>query len=152
MSEISAEHCLAAADKRRQDGDLPYAGALTPPEAHAVLRADARALLVDVRTAPELLYVGRVHESAHLEWQIFPDMAINPNFCEALAGRAEKSRKLLFMCRSGVRSHHAAAAAAAAGFRRAYNILEGFEGDLDGGGHRGNVNGWRFHGLPWVQS
>ncbi|MBE8158344.1 MAG: rhodanese-like domain-containing protein [Betaproteobacteria bacterium] len=151
MSE-SSEQCLAAAAARGAEADLPYAGALTPPEAHAVLRADTRAALVDVRTAPELLYVGRVHESVHVEWQIFPDMAVNPNFCEMLAAHADKTRPLLFMCRSGVRSHHAAAAAAAAGYRAAYNVLEGFEGDLDGNGRRGRVNGWRFHGLPWVQS
>ncbi|MGI9306859.1 MAG: rhodanese-like domain-containing protein [Gammaproteobacteria bacterium] len=149
MTAMSPKECLAAADARRRDMNLSYAGALPPPEAHAVLRADARAVLVDVRTEPELLYVGRVPESVHVEWQIFPDMAINPDFCARIAQHAGKP--LLFICRSGVRSHHAAAAAAAAG-HLAYNVLEGFEGDLDGGGHRNRVNGWRFHGLPWVQS
>ena len=59
---------------------------------------------------------------------------------------------VLFLCRSGVRSHHAAHAAAQAGYARAYNILEGFEGDLDSSRKRGNSGGWRFAGLPWIQS
>jgi hypothetical protein len=43
-------------------------------------------------------------------------------------------------------------AAAQAGFTRAYNILEGFEGDLDDDRRRGTLGGWRRAGLPWVQS
>jgi len=38
------------------------------------------------------------------------------------------------------------------GFTEAYNILEGFEGDKDENGHRGNVSGWKAAGLPWMQS
>ena len=152
MSEMSLQQCLDAAAARKSEMNLSYAGALTPPEAHAVLRADARATLVDVRTVPELLYVGRVQESLHIEWQIFPDMTVNSDFCEALARQADANAPALFICRSGVRSHHAATAATAAGFSHAYNVLEGFEGDLDERGHRGAVNGWRFCGLPWAQS
>ena len=33
----------------------------------------------------------------------------------------------------------------------AYNILEGFEGDPDENGQRGQRGGWRFRGLPWRQ-
>lgn len=152
MQNISPQQSIAAAAARRQELNLPYAGALTPAEAHAVLRADAQAVLVDVRTTPELLYVGRVHQSLSIEWQTFPDMVANQNFCETLGQHVAPSQPVLFLCRSGVRSHHAAAAAAAAGYSQAYNVLEGFEGDLDGNGHRSNTNGWRFHGLPWVQS
>lgn len=148
----SPAESIKLAAQRKENLGLPYAGALTPPEAYAILRADAHAMLVDVRTTPELLYVGHTRDSLHIEWQMFPDMNINPNFCETLATRADKDKPVLFMCRSGVRSHHAAAAAVAAGYLRAYNVLEGFEGDLDDGGHRGNINGWRFHGLPWTQS
>ena len=152
MSNISSGESLAAAKARQQQMELAYAGALTPPEAHAVLSADGRAVLVDVRTAPELMYVGRTPQAVHIEWQTFPDMTINGKFCDDLSRHAERGETVLFLCRSGVRSHHAAAAAAAAGWQNAYNILEGFEGDLDADGRRGNLNGWRFHGLPWVQS
>lgn len=151
MQTLSLQHCLDAAEERRRDLSLSYSGALTPPEAAAVLRGDPNAALIDVRTTPELLYVGRAPDSLHIEWQIFPEMTINEHFCTQLQTEAAKDRPLLFLCRSGIRSHHAAAAAAAAGWR-AYNILEGFEGDLDDGGRRGNINGWRFHGLPWAQS
>jgi hypothetical protein len=43
-------------------------------------------------------------------------------------------------------------AATEAGWSEAYNILEGFEGDKDGDGHRNVSGGWRKAGLPWVQS
>ena len=151
MQPLSLQHCLDAAEERRQNLNLAYAGALTPPEAAVVLRGNPQAALVDVRTVPELLYVGRAKDAKHIEWQIFPEMTINEQFCEQLQQEVGKDRPALFLCRSGVRSHHAAAAAAAAGWR-AYNILEGFEGDLDDSGKRGNINGWRFHGLPWAQS
>jgi len=64
----------------------------------------------------------------------------------------ERDETVLFLCRSGVRSHHAAEAAARAGFKRAYNVLEGFEGDLDCTRRRGTLGGWRAAGLPWEQS
>ena len=41
--------------------------------------------------------------------------------------------------------------AAGSGFTNAYNILEGFEGDKDAGGHRNKVGGWRHANLPWTQ-
>ena len=58
----------------------------------------------------------------------------------------------MFICRSGLRSHHAAAAAAKAGFPQCFNVLEGFEGDKDASAHRNSKGGWRVAGLPWEQS
>jgi rhodanese-related sulfurtransferase len=55
------------------------------------------------------------------------------------------------LCRSGVRSIAAAKRATELGIE-AYNILEGFEGDADSDGHRNRIGGWRFRGLPWIQS
>lgn len=137
-----------AADRARKL-KLPYAGALTPSEAHFLMQAGAR--LVDVRTKPELLYVGRVPGSVLVEWQTYPGNAANPAFLEQLKDAVEPEDTLMFLCRSGVRSHGAAAAAAQAGWRDSYNVLEGFEGDKDANGHRGTVGGWRKAGLPWVQ-
>jgi rhodanese-related sulfurtransferase len=57
----------------------------------------------------------------------------------------------MFLCRSGVRSDAAARVAAAAGYAKAFNVVEGFEGDKDADGHRGTLGGWRKAGLPWVQ-
>ncbi len=138
----------AAADRAGQL-KLPYAGALTPAEAHALMQAGAK--LVDVRTLPELLYVGHVPGSLPVEWQTYPGNHLNPEFLAQLAQVAKREDILMFFCRSGARSHRAAAAATQAGWRESYNVLEGFEGDKDAAQHRNTVGGWRKAGLPWVQ-
>ena len=143
-----AEIKRRAAERGQQLG-LPYAGALTPAEAFALMQAGAK--LVDVRTRPELLYVGRVPGSVLVEWQTYPSNAMNPDFLSQLSEAVEPAHTLMFICRSGGRSHAAAATAAQAGFRDSYNVLEGFEGDKDAEQHRGTVGGWRRAGLPWVQ-
>lgn len=150
MESPSPEEIFTAAAATGKALDLPYAGALPPPAAYALTQANA-ACIVDVRTAAELAYVGRVAEAHAVEWQVFPDMSLNSNFLPQLQQLVSPDTPLLFLCRSGVRSHHAAAAAASAGYR-AYNILEGFEGELDAHKHRNRINGWRAHGLPWMQS
>jgi rhodanese-related sulfurtransferase len=137
------------AAERGQRMGLTYAGALLPAEAHRLMQAGAR--LVDVRTQPELLYVGRVPGALALEWQTYPGNQPNPQFLEELAALADKDEPLMFLCRSGGRSHAAAQAATQAGWRECYNVLEGFEGDRDEAQHRGTVGGWRKAGLPWVQ-
>ena len=150
MSSIDA--IFSNADKRRTQLELAYAGALTPLEAHALQTANA-AVIIDVRTEAELRYVGQVPNTLAVEWQSYPTMEINAQFIEELQALlpADNNTPALFICRSGVRSHHAATIAADAGYR-AYNILEGFEGDPDENGHRNNINGWRAHHLPWIQS
>ncbi len=128
---------------------LPYAGALTPLEAYLLWQAGAR--LVDVRTRAELDWVGRIPESLFVEWNGYPGNARNPDFLAQLEDYVAKDDAVLFVCRSGQRSHHAAVAATQAGWRECYNVLEGFEGDKDAQQHRGNVNGWKKAGLPWMQ-
>ena len=139
----------AAAERGRRLG-LAYAGALLPAEAHALMQAGAK--LVDVRTQPELLYVGKVPGSVMIEWQTYPGNRPNPEFMDELAAAVPKDQPVMFLCRSGARSHAAAAAATRAGWRECYNVLEGFEGDKDAAQHRSTVGGWRKAGLPWVQS
>jgi rhodanese-related sulfurtransferase len=146
-AEIAAIRKAAA--ERAQQSSLPYAGALTPAEAHALLQAGAK--LVDVRTRPELLYVGAVPGSIPVEWQTYPGNARNPDFLAQLAQAVAPGDTLMFLCRSGVRSHFAAAAATQAGWSDCYNVLEGFEGNKDTAQHRSTVGGWRKAGLPWVQ-
>jgi rhodanese-related sulfurtransferase len=138
----------AAAERATQSG-LPYAGALTPAEAYQLMQAGAK--LVDVRTRPELLYVGYVPGSILIEWQTYPGNARNPEFLAQLAQATQPGDMLMFLCRSGARSHYAAAAATQAGWTACYNVLEGFEGDRDPQQHRGTLNGWRKAGLPWAQ-
>lgn len=139
----------AAAERGRQMG-LRYAGALLPHEAHLLMQAGVR--LVDVRTRPEIVYVGRIPGAAALEWQTWPGNRPNPEFLAELAAITDKAEPVMFICRSGSRSHQAADAAAQAGWRETYNVLEGFEGDKDEAQHRNTRNGWRKAGLPWTQS
>jgi rhodanese-related sulfurtransferase len=144
---------LQRAKERAQKMNLPYAGALLPIEASQVLQALPEARLVDVRTRAEWDWVGRIPGSLMLEWNSWPSGERNASFLSELQTRVPKSQApVLFICRSGARSHSAAAAAAAAGYAASYNVLEGFEGDKDAQGHRNTVGGWRAAGLPWIQS
>jgi rhodanese-related sulfurtransferase len=139
-----------AARERGTKMGLGYAGALLPAEAHQLMQAGAK--LVDVRTKPELIYVGKVPGSIAVEWQTYPGNRENPEFLAELAALVPKDQPVMFLCRSGARSHSAAEAATRAGWKEAYNVLEGFEGNKDAEQHRSTVGGWRKAGLPWVQS
>jgi len=148
MPEPMDEIANAAAERGRKMG-LTYAGALLPAEAHTLMQGGAK--LVDVRTKPELLYVGKIPGSIAIEWQTYPGNRPNPEFLGELAALVGKDEPVMFLCRSGARSHSAAEAARQAGWRQSYNVLEGFEGDKDGAQHRNTVGGWRKAGLPWIQ-
>jgi rhodanese-related sulfurtransferase len=137
-----------AAERGKQIG-LPYAGVVTPKEAFELMQAGAA--LVDVRTRAEVYWVGRVPGSVFVEWNSYPEAVRNPLFLEQLAESVPRDTPIVFLCRSGNRSHFAAAVATQAGWRECYNILEGFEGDRDAREHRSSINGWRVAGLPWVQ-
>lgn len=127
------------------------------------LQANPRAQLVDVRTRAEWTYVGIPDlgplgkRTVLVEWQTFPDQAIDPRFAERLAGELKAlgvalEDDLFFICRSGSRSRAAAQAMAAMGYRACHNVACGFEGPLDDGRHRGALAGWKAAGLPWQQS
>jgi rhodanese-related sulfurtransferase len=147
----SPDAILARARQRASDARVPYEGQVTPAEAYALMRAGV-ATLVDVRTRFETEFVGRVPDTPLIEWKALGAAAPDPRFVEKLDALPDKQGNLLFLCRSGVRSHAAAIAATEAGYEHAFNILEGFEGDLDETGHRGTLGGWRRAGLPWIQS
>ncbi len=135
-----------------------YAGDINSREAWQLCRDDPNAALVDARTRAEWSFVG-LPDLAELgrrplcvEWQRYSDMAINPNFAGELRARGVRPETtLLLLCRSGQRSRHAAVALTADGYRRCFNVADGFEGPLDGAGHRGTASGWKAAGLPWVQ-
>jgi rhodanese-related sulfurtransferase len=145
---------LNAAEQRRQAANLPYAGAVTPQEAYALLSANPKVKLVDVRTNAERDWVGRVAipEAQHVavQWNLYPGGTPNPEFPAQLGKSAGKDAILLFLCRSGVRSRHAAKRATEEGYPHCYDILEGFEGDKDKEGHRKTLGGWCKAGLPWT--
>ena len=108
-------------------------------------------MLVDVRTTEERKFVGHVPGSQHVAWATGTALTRNPRFVRELEVKVGKQSTILLLCRSGKRSALAAQAAATAGFTRVFNILEGFEGEIDGHKQRGAKDGWRFHQLPWVQ-
>ena len=144
---------LTAAQQRAAAEGLGYFGAVTPEEAYSLVVGLPNARVIDVRTRPEWDYVGHIPRSILIEWNSYPTGARNAAFLDELKAVAgDPETPLLFLCRSGQRSDSAARAAAAAGYRKAFNVLEGFEGAKDGDGHRGTLGGWRKAGLPWVQS
>jgi rhodanese-related sulfurtransferase len=108
-------------------------------------------VLVDVRTDAEREWVGFVPGAIPLAWKQWPGMAVNPSFGEALSAAVPAGKKVLMLCRSGVRSIAAARRASELGFE-AYNILDGFEGEPDEQAQRGHKGGWRHLGLPWRQA
>jgi rhodanese-related sulfurtransferase len=109
------------------------------------------AVLVDVRSDAEREWVGFIPGAVPLAWKQWPGMQMNAGFDDALRAAVPPGKKAVLLCRSGVRSIAAARRATELGIE-AYNILEGFEGDADADGHRGNKGGWRKRGLPWRQT
>ncbi len=150
MGTISS--ILKAAQDRAKEMSLPYEGALLPSEAYELLQHAPGAKLVDVRTQAEWDWVGRVPGAVEIEWMSYPGMVPNDVFMQELGRQVDKESLVMFMCRSGARSHHAAMAATEAGFPDCYNVLEGFEGDKDTERHRSSKGGWKAAGLPWVQN
>jgi rhodanese-related sulfurtransferase len=130
---------------------LPYAGGIGPQQAWELVAA-GKVVLVDVRTAEERKFVGHVPDSLHVAWATGTSLSRNPRFVRELESKlGGKDVPALLLCRSGKRSVAAAEAATKAGLSCIFNVLEGFEGELDASQQRGKADGWRFHGLPWVQ-
>jgi rhodanese-related sulfurtransferase len=139
--------------------DTAYAGDLAPEQAWDMLKREPTSVLVDVRTQPELLYVGIPDLSSldkapvFVPWKVFPKMEVNSDFVRQVAASGvDPDTPLLFLCRSGGRSKEAAIAMTQAGYKKCYNVAQGFEGDLDPVRHRNTIGGWRHNGLPWVQT
>ncbi len=128
-----------------------YAGDVSPQLAYHWFLS-GQAVLVDVRSDAERQWVGFVPGALPLAWKLWPGMALNPDFDAGLRAAVQPGKKVVLLCRSGIRSIAAARRATDALGLQAYNILEGFEGDPDAQDHRGQHNGWRFRGLPWRQN
>lgn len=154
LNEIPLSPVLEAARATASAAGLPYAGSVAPKDAWTLVQA-GKAVLVDVRTAEERKFVGQVpdiaHATAHVAWATGTSLTRNPRFVRELEAKVGKDTAVLLLCRSGKRSAAAAEAAAKAGLVNVFNVLEGFEGEIDDQHQRGKSGGWRFHGLPWVQ-
>ncbi len=140
--------------------DSHHPHGLTSQQAAQMLEDDPRAVLVDIRSSMEFLFVGHPKGAVHIPWIDEPDWTINPHFVtdirKLLLGGTicdidDGCAPVILICRSGKRSLEAGKALLDAGFVRVYHIDEGFEGELDENHQRSTVGGWRFHGLPWEQ-
>jgi rhodanese-related sulfurtransferase len=140
-----------------------YAGDVLAADAYALLAGDESAVLIDVRTKAEWAFVGApdLQELGKtpffVEWQSYPAMEVDASFAARLdallrSAGLEPGAPLVFLCRSGARSRHAAVAMTNAGWAPCFNISDGFEGPLDGLRRRGGVGGWKAGGLPWAQT
>lgn len=133
---------------------------ITPTEAWQMIQDDPRAVLVDVRSNMEFLFVGHPKGAVHIPWIDEPDWEVNPHFVRqvrelmlggVICGDLEGCAPILLICRSGKRSLEAGIALVEKGLTNVYNIIEGFEGELDDNHHRSTLGGWRYENLPWEQ-
>ncbi len=133
---------------------------LTPQQAYEMLNNDPRAVLVDIRSSMEFLFVGHPVGAVHIAWIDEPDWDINPDFSREikqlmLGGLAKgdeiNEAPIILICRSGKRSREAGEHLIDQGLSNVYHIDEGFEGERDDKHQRSSVGGWRYHGLPWEQ-
>lgn len=125
---------------------------LTPKQAYEFMQANLEAILVDVRSEIEHLFVGHPKGTILIPWMDGSDWDINPNFVAQVKKAASFNRPVVLFCRSGQRSIDAGLALEKAGLSNVYNMLNGFEGDLDQHHQRSVLNGWRFDGLSWLQT
>lgn len=138
----------------------PEPKTLFPKEAWQLIQDDPRALLIDVRSHMEFLFIGHPVGALHIPWIDEPDWNINPRFVPeirqlVLGGLGVEDNPsevpILLICRSGKRSREAGELLLSEGFHKVYNIADGFEGERDDNHHRSTLGGWRFEGLPWEQ-
>lgn len=130
---------------------------LDPISAHKFLNQYNNAVLVDVRCEIEYEYIGHPVDAINIVWKKYPGWKINETFAaevDFVVSNLRKSAKktpILLICRSGARSRDAAKCLSENHYEELYNVEEGFEGDKNSEGRRSSSNGWRFHGLPWIQ-
>ena len=86
-----------------------------------------------------------------IPWYEGENWDLNPRFLGEVRIAASHNRPVVLICRSGNRSKEAGEFLEQNGFTDVYNVLYGFEGELDDGHHRSTRNGWRHDGLPWEQ-
>lgn len=142
---------------------------LSPQAALEMLQQNPKALLVDIRSSMEFLFVGHPVGAVHLAWIDEPDWEVNPNFVAEIrklllggackggadsdsgSGSGSGCAPVILICRSGKRSKEAGNLLIEQGLGNIWHVDEGFEGDLNERHQRSSINGWRFRGLPWEQ-
>ncbi len=121
--------------------------------------------ILDVRTTAEYALVGHPPMAYNIPlatWTGAFDpsrriytMQNNPDFLDTVEKRFSREDTLLLLCRSGFRSGIAARQLMNAGFKRVYNIVDGFEGNPPSS--KSNIlkgcageSGWKHSGAPWT--
>lgn len=133
---------------------------ISPKDAMKLITDEPKSLLIDVRSHMEFLFIGHPTGAVHIPWIDEPDWNINPHFVRdvrqlLLGGLADAAKgshvPIVLICRSGKRSYEAGELLVKEGIGNVYNVVDGFEGELDSSHHRSTLGGWRFEGLPWEQ-
>ena len=133
---------------------------ISPKDAMKLIADEPKSLLIDVRSHMEFLFIGHPTGAVHIPWIDEPDWNINPHFARdvrqlLLGGLADAAKgahvPIVLICRSGKRSYEAGELLVKEGIGNVYNVVDGFEGELDSSHHRSTLGGWRFEGLPWEQ-
>ena len=139
---------------------MSHPHAISARAAADILEKDPRAILIDIRSSMEFLFVGHPIGAVHIAWIDEPDWDINPHFVAEvrklilggiIASDQSSGARIILICRSGKRSLQAGATLLEAGLKQVSHVDEGFEGDLNESHQRSSINGWRFQGLPWEQ-
>ena len=144
--------------------------------------------LIDVRTPAEYQQIGHPVMAYNIPFMYLSDEFVekggifrgekmsktryqyytNPEFIDYMKKHFKVDDTLLIMCRSGNRSVPASDFLAEDGFKKVYNVVDGFEGGKFKGssseetalmtqfsehyGRRGFTGGWKYYGLPWTYS
>ena len=143
----------------KQKNDFNLVTDITVIEAWEILKKNSGAHLIDVRTEAEIIFVGYPtlksidKEVIFIPWLFYPGSILNQDFKKILCEQfINKDDHLLFICRTGGRSGHAAIVSSEFGYKNCYNIEDGFEGDMNSLRQRGKISGWKFFNLPWEQT
>ena len=140
---------------------------LSAAQAYAKWQASPETVkVIDVRTPEEYAFIGHAEMALNIPLAFVTYQRVNgkttygpkmnSDFVTEVSKIAKPTDTLLLMCRSGDRSAMAVNKLAAAGFKKAHNIIDGFEGDKvkDPGsvflGKR-MKNGWK-NSAPWTYS
>lgn len=133
---------------------------ISTQKAWDLIQKEPKVAFIDVRSDMEFLFIGHPTGAVNIPWISEPDWIINPDFVRevrklVLGGIIESpehhSVPVLLICRSGNRSDEAGKLLIENGFTQVYNIVQGFEGELDENHHRSTLGGWRHDNLPWEQ-
>jgi len=111
------------------------------------------AILIDVRCEAENKFVGRVPNSILIPLLDEPEWEVDEEKFIKIFSRfdIDKDAEIILICRSGYRSNDAGKCLVKNEFTNIAHVVNSFEGDLDEEDQRGNVNGWRHEGMPWIQ-